>query len=114
MPPPATQCWHWRRGGKGVYSTFGIGVVWNHALKWLFSQEKAALHSAQKVYVYSKSALRFLRRIRRNLNRDERIPSRIADHVELRLVPIEHFQALLHVLHADPGAIAIQCGGWPV
>src|ERR1039458_7582331 len=95
MPPPATQCWHWRRGGKGVYSTFGIGVVWNHALKWLFSQEKAALHSAQKVYVYSKSALRFLRRVCGNLDRNTRTPARIADHAELCLVSIEYFQALL-------------------
>ena len=41
----------------GGYSTFGIGVVRNHALKWLFSQEKATLHSAQKIYMYSESAL---------------------------------------------------------
>ena len=41
----------------GGYSTFGIGVVRNHALKWRFSQEKATLHSAQKIYMYSESAL---------------------------------------------------------
>src|ERR1035441_717172 len=39
------------------YSIFGIGVVGNRALKWLFPQEKATFHSAQKVYVYSESAL---------------------------------------------------------
>src|ERR1039458_658204 len=40
------------------YSSFGIGVVRNRALKWLFPQEKATLHSAQKVYLHSESALK--------------------------------------------------------
>jgi hypothetical protein len=38
------------------YSIFGIGVARNRTLKWLFPQEKATFHSAQKVYVYSESA----------------------------------------------------------
>jgi hypothetical protein len=36
---------------------FGIGVGRKHALKWLFPQEKATFHRAQKVYVYSETAL---------------------------------------------------------
>src|SRR6266700_8036830 len=42
------------------YSSLGIGVDRWHALKWLFHQEKAPLHSAQKVYVYSETALEAL------------------------------------------------------
>jgi hypothetical protein len=41
----------------GPYSIFGIGVDRKHALKWLFSQEKAALYGSQKVYMYSENAL---------------------------------------------------------
>ena len=39
------------------YSSFGIGVDRKHALKWLFPQEKATFHRAQRVYVYSETAL---------------------------------------------------------
>jgi hypothetical protein len=41
----------------GGYSIFGIGVDQKHALKWLFSQEKATLYGSQKVYMYSENAL---------------------------------------------------------
>src|ERR1700687_5508082 len=43
--------------GSVGYSSFGIGVDRRHALKWLFHQEKATLQYAQKVYVYSETAL---------------------------------------------------------
>jgi len=39
-----------------TYSIFGMGVGRKHAARWLFSQEKATLHAAQKVYMYSKNA----------------------------------------------------------
>jgi hypothetical protein len=39
------------------YSIFGIGVDRKHALKWLFSKEKATLQALQKVYVCSENAL---------------------------------------------------------
>src|ERR1039458_2423341 len=44
------------------YSSFGIGVDRKHALKWLFPQEKATFHRAQKVYVYSETALKTQRK----------------------------------------------------
>jgi hypothetical protein len=33
---------------------FGIAVDRKDPLRWLFPQEKATLHGAQEVYVYSK------------------------------------------------------------
>jgi hypothetical protein len=42
------------------YSTFEIAVDRKQALKWLFHQEKAALHVLQKGYMYSESALGIL------------------------------------------------------
>jgi hypothetical protein len=40
-----------------IYSIFGIGVDRKHTLKWLFPQEKATFHGAEKVYMYSENAL---------------------------------------------------------
>jgi len=39
------------------YSIFGIGVDRRQEAKWLFAQQKATLHTPQKVYVYSENAL---------------------------------------------------------
>ena len=40
-----------------AYSIFGIAAYRSRAFKWLFPQEKFALHAPQKVYVYSENAL---------------------------------------------------------
>ena len=39
------------------YSSFGIAINRKHAFKWLFHQEKATFHCAQKVYVNSETDL---------------------------------------------------------
>jgi hypothetical protein len=36
-----------------------MGVDRKHDAKWIFSQEKATLHAAQKVYMYSENALKW-------------------------------------------------------
>jgi hypothetical protein len=52
------------RGISPGYSIFGIGVDRKHTPKWLFPQEKATFHGAEKVYMYSENALEPRARLR--------------------------------------------------
>jgi hypothetical protein len=43
--------------GYGLYSSFGITVDRKRELKWLFSQEKATLHTVNEDHTNSETAL---------------------------------------------------------